>query len=375
MKILYFAPIYYDDMKQRPQQIAELLSEKHIIYYVEPTISFIRQLLKGGKSCSGEKRAINKNLKIIRLNGYFTFHKSIEIVDLFGINNIWELFQLKKLIKDCDVIWVGYSGWYTLVRHIKNKPILFDKMDEEDMLVSSWMLKKTLKRNKQKMLKISNVIIVTCKKFYDDLNKCGKPVYLIPNGVSNNFMGNIQNSKIEYNAIEKVKIFGYIGTIGKWFDMQIIDKILEISEDYRIILVGKNYLPENKTPKIKYLGVKKNEELSEIIQKFDVCLYNFKKSDLLDTINPVKIYEYLSVNKPVLAVKSIETEQLGKYLQIYDNEEEIRKILSHKIKRPFKNEFERETFVRENSWEARVKEINNILDLLKKIDFDKVSYN
>ena len=38
MKILYFAPIYYSDMKQRPQQIAEFLSKDHQIYYIEPTI-------------------------------------------------------------------------------------------------------------------------------------------------------------------------------------------------------------------------------------------------------------------------------------------------------------------------------------------------
>ncbi len=45
MRILYFAPLYYDDMKQRPQQIAECLSARHEVFYVEPTISLIRWLL------------------------------------------------------------------------------------------------------------------------------------------------------------------------------------------------------------------------------------------------------------------------------------------------------------------------------------------
>ena len=111
MKILYFAPIYYSDMKQRPQQIAEFLSKDHQIYYIEPTISFIRQLLKGGKSCIREQKKVNDNLTVIRLNGCFTFHKSIEIFDLLGVNNWWELLQLRELIRECHFIWVGYSVW------------------------------------------------------------------------------------------------------------------------------------------------------------------------------------------------------------------------------------------------------------------------
>ena len=365
MKILYFAPIYYSDMKQRPQQIADFLSEKHEIYYVEPTISFVRKLLKGGKSCAGEQVKIKNNLTVIRLNGYFTFHKSVEILDILGINNFWELLQLKKLIDECDIIWVGYSGWYTVVRHIKNKHIIFDKMDEEDMLISSKLLKMTLRRNKQRLIKIAHTFIVTCQKFYDDLKTVGKPIYLIPNAVSDSFMENIPKNEVSYEEIKRVKTIGYIGTISEWFDMDVINKLLTIDEEYEIVLVGRNCLPENENSRVRYLGIKENNELPKIMQKFDVCLYNFKKSDLLDTINPVKIYEYLAANKPVLAVKSAETVPLKKYLMIYDDVNDIESIMREKIKKPFLNEEERDRFVRENGWKTRTDEINKILNTME----------
>lgn len=367
MKILYFSPIYYSDMKQRPQQIAEFLSKDHQIYYIEPTISLIRQLLKGGKSCIREQRKVNDNLTVIRLNGCFTFHKSIEILDLLGVNNWWELLQLRKLIRECHLIWVGYSGWYTIIRHIKRKPIIFDKMDEEDMLVSSNMWKKTLQRNKRKMVKVSDVIIVTCQKFYEEIKRIGKTVYLIPNAVAEEFMEKTFQKDREYKEITKVKRIGYIGTIGEWFDMEIVEELLSINPEYEIILVGRNYLPENENPRVRYLGVKKNEELPEIIKNFDVCLYNFKKSELLDTINPVKVYEYLAANKPVLAVESMETLKLKQYLMIYNEKKEIGQWMSQPIKRPFRTEEERKEFIRKNGWKARAQEINQILSFVEEM--------
>lgn len=369
MKILYFAPIYYSDMKQRPQQIAELLSREHQIYYIEPTISAVRQLIKGGeKSCLGEHIVINSNLTVIRLNGMFTFHKSIEILDLFGINNLWELIQIRKLIQNCDVIWVGYSGWYTLIRHIKNKPVVFDKMDEEDMLVSSKLLKMTLQRNKKKMVELSHTIIVTCQKFYDELSATGKPVFLIPNAVSDSFMEKVskESSIVQPQKIDSVKKIGYIGTISEWFDMEVVDELLSINDKCEIVLVGRNYLPKNENPRVIYVGVKDNSELPEIIMTFDICLYNFKKSELLDTINPVKIYEYLSANKPVLAIRSAETMQLQEYLMLYDDKEDIRKYMMQDIRKPFANESERKRFVEKNSWRIRIEVINKILSCLEE---------
>ena len=44
MKILYFAPISYGDIKQRPQHIAEELAKEHEVWYVDSTITGMRCL-------------------------------------------------------------------------------------------------------------------------------------------------------------------------------------------------------------------------------------------------------------------------------------------------------------------------------------------
>lgn len=369
MKILYLAPVYYDDMKQRPQQIAECLAKRHEVIYIEPTISFVRWLLKGGRSFTGKRRRYG-SLKIIRLNGALTLHKSMDILDICGINSWSEFFQMRRMLQKCDIVWVGYSGWYPLIRHIRHKTVIFDKMDEEDMLASSGLLKLTLKKNKRKLADRADVVFVTSWKFYREFYGKNKNVYLIPNAVSDNFVSQAAEKNILYGKVEKVRTFGYIGTIGSWFDKSVIDKLLELDVHYEILLVGRNYLPKIVHPRVHYLGVRNNEELPGIIQAFDVCLYNFRQGALLDTINPVKIYEYLSLNKPVLAVESRETLRLQDYVILYKNAEEISAAMHKKMKRPFSDPNERRRFLAENSWTARTDRIEEILreEISKKYD-------
>lgn len=361
MKILYFAPIYYDDMKQRPQQIADELAKKHEVYYIEPTVSFIRWLLKGGRSFAGMKKKLPGGLKVIRLNGCLTIYKSIEIMDLCGINSLSELWQLQRLKKICDIVWVGYSGWYTVVRHIKDKPVIFDKMDEEDLLVSSKLLKKTLRRNQRNMVRMASAVTVTCRQFYEELKNKKDKVTLIPNAVSSNFAYSMGENNICFGRVHPVRTFGYIGTIGEWFDTAVIYKLLELDGRFEIFLAGRNYLPEIKNPRVHYLGIKKNNELPEFLQSVDVCLFNFKKSQLLDTVNPVKIYEYLSLNKPVLAVKSKETMQFRDYAVLYEDTDALKWMIQKGFQRPFANMESLRQFVDRNSWAARAAQVEQIL--------------
>ncbi|MCI9611429.1 MAG: glycosyltransferase family 1 protein [Eubacterium sp.] len=361
MTILYFAPIYYNDMKQRPQQIAECLAKKHKVYYVEPTVSLVRWLLKGGRTFAGMRQRVSDNLTVLRLNGCLTVHKSIEILDLCGVNSLSELWQLRRLIRECDLVWTGYSGWYPLIRHWKHVPVLFDKMDEEAMLVSSRLWRMTLQRNQRKILHMADIVTVTAVQFYEERKAKKKKAYLIPNAVSDSFASGIGAHGVSFGRLGKAKAFGYIGTIGEWFDEAVIEKLLELDSEYEIYLAGRNYRHPILHPRVHYLGILENEKLPALLETFDVCLYNFKKSPLLSTINPVKIYEYLALNKPVLAVTSKETLRFQDYLALYEDVEEIADIIRHGFCRPFKDAQSHRQFLLQNSWAARTEQIEQIL--------------
>ena len=358
MRILYFAPLYYDDMKLRPQQIAECLARKHEVYYIEPTVSLIRWMIKKGRSFKGDVRKISRNLICIRLNGLLTFHKSIELCDVLGINNLSEYMQIKKLADTCDLIWTGYSGWYTLVRHLKGRPVVFDWMDQEDLLVSSWLLKQTLIRNKKKLLQTARAVFVTCSRFYEEAGKINQ-AYLVPNALSRNFLSAANSASFDRRKT-KPRIFGYVGTIGEWFDFEVVRYILRLHPDHKVVLAGKNRQPLFRHERVIYLGIRPHEQLPDLIRSFDICLYNFKRGRLLHTINPVKIYEYLAAQRPVLAVSCEETRIFKEYVMLYENLDDIRRHLKN-CRPPFSSRKEYLRFIEQNTWENRTAKIERVL--------------
>ena len=120
-----------------------------------------------------------------------------------------------------------------------------------------------------------------------------------------------------------------------------------------------------KHERVHYIAPVKKEQIPGVIEQFDVCLYNFKRNDLLDTINPVKIYEYLALNKPVLAVRSMETSQFEDQLMLYDDPEDVKAILSAGWDYPFRSKEEQKKFIDDNSWENRIRLVEKELNQLQ----------
>lgn len=102
-----------------------------------------------------------------------------------------------------------------------------------------------------------------------------------------------------------------------------------------------------------------------MIAGFDVCIYPFKQDDLLDTINPVKIYEYLAVNKPIIAVESAETKPLArqKGVYCYRDREKLRALSTQIPAAPLEEESQRRQFIADNCWRARGRIVEEYLPL------------
>lgn len=357
MNILYFAPIPFEEIKQRPQCLAEELSKDNAVYYVEPTVSLMRCLIKREGKWQKEEKIINDKFHILRLSGCTSFHEKLRVFDIFGLGDIQERLQIRGLVKWADIIWIGYEGWYRLFKNDHKSFIVFDKMDDNIKLTQNRWIKSFLKKMRKGIENRSDIIFVTALKFYNELYG-RKKVFLIPNGVG--FEKSTQKEKKCF--CKKKKVFGYIGMIGHWFDIEAVKTIALENPEAEIALVGPNYIPEIEEPNVKYYGKVSKDQVKNWIDSFDICLYPFKQSELLDTIDPVKIYEYLSCNKPIIAVYSSEMNKYGNKVHTYNSIHELI-VLSHQtLESPFKNEDEKYKFFEENSWTKRAKDIVNILE-------------
>lgn len=370
-KILYFSPILWNDLKQRPQHIAEELSKYYKIYYVEPSISILNSIINKNELYKKNNIEINSNLKVIRTSGNFRLPKSFEIFDLFNLNTLYERSQLKKLIEECEIIWVGSPIFYNLIKNYNDKKIIYDKMDDYIYLTKNKFLKKLLYKNETELVKNATFIFTTCTVFYENIKQINKNVYIVNNGVDINFVNKIVHNKENQVAreIEKLKkegkvAFGYIGTIDHWFDYEAIKKIINYNKDFHVVFVGKCNIDKINHKNVHYYEPVNKDKLPEIIESFDYCLYTFKINDFINTIDPVKVYEYLSLNQKVIAAMNDELNKFSRILNLYKNYKELHELLDNirKIKSPFYKKQDLLEFIIENSWSGKVENIIEIIN-------------
>jgi hypothetical protein len=151
-------------------------------------------------------------------------------------------------------------------------------------------------------------------------------------------------------------VLGYVGTIGHWFDWPLVIELANTNPNARICLVGPVYNPPP-------VGLPSNIELHPAcdhdnaliaMQKFNVGLIPFKRTDLTASVDPIKYYEYRALGLPIITSCFGEMsfrEKLSGVFFVNDQSNFASTVKQALATLPNKNEILK--FRKENSWEAR----------------------
>ena len=97
----------------------------------------------------------------------------------------------------------------------------------------------------------------------------------------------------------------YYGALAKWFDYDLVKKIAATGK-YSVVLFGIKYdesfdenLPEP-VEDLYFLGPRDYHVLKYYARASDVLTIPFKISDITRSTNPVKVFEYMALHKPIV---------------------------------------------------------------------------
>lgn len=360
MNILYLAPIPFEYLKQRPQYMAEELARKHLVYYVEPTISLASAAFNKDTEYRQSSKKIAKRLYVIRLDGRCSLPYRLKFMDMFCFSAFFEYIQLVIQLKKIDLVLVAYPGWFGVVKYFSKIRVVYDIMDDYVHLAGDKGTRAFIKYADKKLQERAEIILTSSRLFYKRLYRKRDHVFLIPNALPNQYKQKSMDQSDRNNERAQT-VYGYVGVIAQWFDWSVIEYLANMANS-RLILAGPALVPVIHRENIIYTGQIPKKDVPQIIKKCDVCLYPFISGTLLDSINPVKIYEYLAFKKPVIAKRSMETEQFANMISLYDSKDDFKQILKEGVKKPFSNPDEYRTFISQNSWSARVEQMNRILE-------------
>jgi glycosyltransferase involved in cell wall biosynthesis len=292
-------------------------------------------------------------------------NKPIEEVlpNLFVCHNFQSIInKIKNKQIEIDVKLATWARSVDYFDYIPSKVTIYYSCDSFD----EW------KPYEQKIIDKSDIVLCTSRFIYDLRKNQHKNVHLVRNAATSNFITNneytIPSDMVRLKQNNN-KVIGFIGAVGTWVSTYLLKKV---AEKYTTVLVGKEFgkpCPSN----VINLGLKKHEDLLNYYNAIDVFLLPFNtKSEITLAACPIKLYEYLSVGKPIVSTGWEETELFnyvgnnGKVVLTSKSDdkfiENVDKALNMNENELTKLKNKSKIIASENTWEVRYKQIENIIN-------------
>ena len=373
-KILFFSLVDWRWIKQRPHHISQGLAKYCQVRYV---------CKKNLKKNSKVKQSNNiRNLLIYRFWAIpFALYKHSIIHYINSI--LFKFYFMIYRLNGFENIIITHPVQFDWIprKLLKSANIIYDCMDSYQDFENSHVINKIIIENEKKIVKYSDSIIVSSEELKQRLihkysDKICEKIYVINNGVDlETFSKNyIKQHLHEFdNDLDLVKLrkfksktVGYIGTISNWMDWEVIYEAAVKFDHVYFWFIGP--IEQEIPSKIKNLkniiftGAKDYYSIPLYIDQFDVVIYPFKLNDLILAVNPVKIYEYLALEKRVLSVRYKETEKFSKYINLYSDQHEFIQELDN-ILNNSSNIVDSRSFILNEGWEQRSKQFYDIIKL------------
>jgi len=363
--IFIFGITAFDYRIQRPQHFAfELAKKGHRIFYIENEFLINEKVDENNFApYMIKKRA--ENIYLIKLSSFYNYFIYNQTPKRSDINLMFS--SIKKLIYDAKVInpiaKIDHPFWGFLKDKL-SMPIIYDCMDEHAGFKEN--SKKIIAKEKE-LIKESDLVIASSDYLYKKLEKL-KPKKLIKiyNGCEFNHFNQILYRKINKpDDLKNIKkpIIGYYGAIDYWVDTDLVESFLKKYPQNSFVFIGRInnaiiYPLSKKYKNFYLLGEKKYQKLPYYLSYFDVCLIPFKVNKLIKATHPVKIYEYLSVGKPVVTTALPEIKYLKEIIYYSKNNNEFIKNIDIALKEKDQSLIKKRIFIaKNNTWEKRVKDL------------------
>lgn len=300
MKIAFFNAVQFNSIiSGRSKQLAQEMGKLgHQVWFVEmPALRNLRfppmQVRRQGM------------VDIVTLP---PFPRSHQLMSTF-IGKVWRIISswfLKKSLGPFEHMHaiVSTPWWVEIVKGLPFKSLSYDYIDHISVHCPNGKYLETMREWETKLLMQCNNIFAVNERMNNRFqNENTKNFHIISNGVPEYWL----KLRVPTSPQNKTRPqVGFIGALYEWIDQDLIVKIATMLPRMDFIFIGPTRRGVSvdrllQIPNIQLKSPISFEKIPEYIEGFDVCLIPFKQDEVSDYADPIKLYEYLALGKPVVS--------------------------------------------------------------------------
>lgn len=266
---------------------------------------------------------------------------------------------------------VQHAFWLDVATKVINSRLIYDCMDHHDGFggVSPEMI-----MQERRLAERAELVIVASQWLDQVMEGINPSRVIIRNACQYNHFYHVPEQI--YKDGDCRKIIGYYGAIAEWFDVELVAVIAQRYAECLVLLVGADTAGVQSVlshyQNVQFTGEVPYVTLPYYLYAFDVSILPFKVIPLTLATNPVKLYEYLSAGKTVVAVDLPEMHQFGNLVRVAVNQAEFVNEIGNALSQiPSADEVERRrNFAANQTWTHRAQQI---VQTIREVPEPKVS--
>lgn len=228
--------------------------------------------------------------------------------------------QARRLGMDRFQAWVILPSAASIVRHLKPEKVIYYCVDEWSAF--SFLDGKSMQELEAQLIAQSDMVFVSAETLYQTKRPMNPRTYLVPHGVDNEHFARARQpaTPIAPELVNLLRpIVGFWGSIHDWVDLDIIEHMARRHPEWSIVLVGRVAVDVSALvtlPNVHLLSGRPYASLPSYAKGFSAAILPFKINRLTDSVNPIKLREYLAAGLPVVSTPLPEVKAFNELVRI-----------------------------------------------------------
>lgn len=329
----------WDSDPTSKHQVMKILSRNNRVLWVN-SIGLRRPSVTGQDA----SRILNKLRRFVR--GAVEVQPNLHVLSPIAIPfhgfpcvptvNAWLLSRyvrryVKKLGMEPFQMWTFLPTTAPLVSPLKPEKVVYYCVDEWSAF--SFLDGDLMRRMEESLIAQSDLVITSAEKLYASKRHLAPYTYLVPHGVDSELFAGARSDATgipsELQGLQR-PIIGFWGLIHEWIDLDLIQYVALRHPEWSVVLVGKVGIDCAKLqcmPNVHLVGPRSYASLPGFAKGFTVAMLPFKVNRLTESVNPIKLREYLAAGLPVVSTALPEVKAYAGVVRIGATQEEFLKAL------------------------------------------------
>lgn len=281
--------------------------------------------------------------------------------------NQWSMQQqirrwVRRLAIDHPLLWLNPYDSGHLRGKLGETATIYDITDDWELASMPAQQKESLVQQDRQLCRDADLVIVCSAALEQSRHAFCKRILLLPNGVDADHYSRITHEPRRISARQwNAPVFGYTGTLHQ--DRVDTDLIIALAQAFpkgSVVLVGPNSLTDVLTQRllkeanIFLTGSVPYAEIPKYMTTFDVCIVPHCESAFTESLNPIKLWEYLASGKPVASTNVAGFRDFRTLCHIGSGTENFIAACRNALTEGTEQSALRRDAARQNSWQSRV---------------------